>query len=158
MKCPFCGQVNHDRVLETRSVNDGAAIKRRRECEICGRRFTTMEEIEEMRLFVVKNDGRREPFDRNNIIHGMRLACKGRNISTEMLEDAAQEIERMLCNRLQPEVSTREIGEMVMDHLKSLDHVAYVRFASVYRQFEDATQFREIVTMLRRSTARKESN
>lgn len=150
MKCPFCGILNKDRVLETRTLGEGASIKRRRECEACGRRFTTMEEIEELQLFVVKSDNRREPFDRHKIVEGMRLACKGRRISFEALDEVAQDIERMLYNRLEKEVSSREIGEMVMDHLKSLDHVAYVRFASVYRQFEDATQFKEIVNLLRR--------
>lgn len=155
MKCPFCGQQNRDRVLETRTHNDGAAIKRRRECEACGRRFSTLEEIEEMQLFVIKSSNRRDPFDRNKIIHGMQLASTGRHISQEALEEAASEIERMLYNRLQKEVSSREIGEMVMARLKAMDQVAYVRFASVYRQFEDATQFREIVNMLRRNTTPK---
>lgn len=155
MKCPFCGQQNRDRVLETRTLNDGVTIKRRRECEACGRRFTTMEEIEELQLFVVKNGSRREPFDRTKIVHGMHLACKGRDIGSEELEEAAQDIERMLYNRLEKEVSSREIGELVMEKLRSLDQVAYVRFASVYRQFEDATQFKEIVDMLRRRSNRK---
>jgi len=150
MKCPFCGVQNRDHVLETRTLNEGTAIKRRRECEACGRRFTTVEEIEELQLFVVKSDNRREPFDRQKIVHGMQLACKGREISFETLDEAAQDIERMLYNRLEKEVSSREIGEMVMERLKVLDQVAYVRFASVYRQFEDATQFKEIVDMLRR--------
>jgi transcriptional repressor NrdR len=155
MKCPFCGSQNRDRVLETRTLNDGASIKRRRECEACGRRFTTMEEIEEMKLFVVKSDNKREPFDLKKIIKGMELACKGRKIDTVELEEAAHEIERMLYNRLEKEVTSREVGEMVMERLKALDHVAYVRFASVYRQFEDATQFKEIVNMLRRHSPRK---
>lgn len=155
MKCPFCGVQNRDRVLETRTLNEGAAIKRRRECEACGRRFTTLEEIEELQLFVIKSDNSREPFDRKKVVQGMRLACKGRKISEETLEEAGQEIERMLYNRLEKEVSSREIGEMVMERLKALDHVAYVRFASVYRQFEDATQFKEIVNMLRRRSPKK---
>ncbi len=158
MKCPFCGLSNQDHVLETRTVSEGAAVKRRRECDACGRRFTTLEEIEEMQVFVVKNDDRREPFDRQKIVEGMRIACKGRrNISEETLDQAASEIERMLYNRLEKEVSSQEIGGMVMDRLKSLDDVAYVRFASVYRQFEEATQFREIVNMLRRSAPKKGS-
>ena len=155
MKCPFCGIQNRDHVLETRTLNDGVAIKRRRECEACGRRFTTLEEIEELQLFVVKSDNRRVPFDRNKIVRGMQLACTGRDISVEALDEAAQDIERMLYNRLEKEVPSREVGEMVMDRLKSLDQVAYVRFASVYRQFEDATQFKEIVNLLRRRSARK---
>jgi len=156
MKCPFCGVQNRDRVLETRTLNEGTSIKRRRECEHCGRRFTTMEEIEELQLFVIKSDNRRVPFDRNKIVEGMRLACKGRkNIEMKTLEEAAYDIERMLYNRLEKEVPSREIGELVMDKLKSIDHVAYVRFASVYRQFEDATQFKEIVNMLRRRSSRR---
>jgi transcriptional repressor NrdR len=158
MKCPFCGILNRDRVLETRTLNDGACIKRRRECEACGRRFTTLEEIEEMQLFVIKNNGRREPFNRTKIVQGMQLACKGRNISVETLEQTAQDIERMLYNRLEKEVSSRDIGELVMEQLKMLDHVAYVRFASVYRQFEDATQFKEIVNLLHRRSAGKKSS
>lgn len=109
-----------------------------------------MEEIEEMKLIVVKSDSKREPFDRRKIVRGMELACKGRPVSAEALEEAAMEIERLLYNRLEKEVTSREIGEMVMERLKTLDQVAYVRFASVYRQFEDATQFKEIVNMLRR--------
>ena len=136
--------------METRTLNDGASIKRRRECETCGRRFTTMEEIEELQLFVVKSDNKRQPFDRKKIVTGMELACKGRRVNSNLLEEAAQDIERMLCNRLEKEVSSKEVGELVMERLKALDHVAYVRFASVYRQFEDATQFKEIVNMLRR--------
>src|SRR5579871_5263517 len=131
MKCPFCGGQNRDHVLETRTLNEGTAIKRRRECEACGRRFTTQEEIEELQLFVVKSDNRREPFDRKKIVHGMQLACKGRKISIMALDEIAQDIERMLYNRLEKEVSAREVGEMVMDRLKALDQVAYVRFASV---------------------------
>jgi len=155
MKCPFCGSQNRDHVLETRTLNEGASIKRRRECEACGRRFTTLEEIEELQLFVIKSDNRREPFDRKKIVHGMQLACTGREISVETLDDLAQDIERMLYNRLEKEVQSREIGELVMERLKALDQVAYVRFASVYRQFEDATQFKEIVNMLRRRNTRK---
>ncbi len=155
MKCPFCGTQNKDRVLETRTLNDGIIIKRRRECEFCKRRFTTVEEIEELQLFVVKSDGRRQPFSRAKIIEGMRLACKGRPVSEEMLAEAAEDIERKLFNRLEKEVPSTEVGELVMESLKALDQVAYVRFASVYRQFEDATQFKEIVNMLRRQSPRK---
>ena len=152
MKCPFCGTQNRDRVLETRTLNDGSSIKRRRECEVCRRRFTTMEEIEELSLFVIKSNQSRVPFDRKKIVEGMRLACKGRNVKIEELDEIAQDIERQLYNRLEKEIPSRNIGEMVMERLKALDQVAYVRYASVYRQFEDATQFREIVNMLRRST------
>lgn len=149
MKCPFCGS-NDDKVLDSREAPDGDNIKRRRECKLCGRRFTTFEHIEEMALFVVKRDGRREPFDRRKVLKGLQLACTSRPVSHETLEDTASDIERQLYNRLEREVSSREVGDLIMDRLRALDQVAYVRFASVYRQFEDATQFREIVNMLRR--------
>ncbi len=110
-----------------------------------------MESIEELHLFVIKSDGRRTPFDRNRIVKGMQLACTGRKISQDSLDQAAQEIERMLYNRLEKEVPSREIGDMVMERLKALDQVAYVRFASVYKQFEDAAQFREVVNLLKRN-------
>lgn len=149
MKCPYCGHLE-DRVLDSRPIRDGEAIKRRRECLACGRRFTTFEEIEELKLMVVKNDGRREPFDRNKVLRGMQVACEKRPISTDALEEIANDIEQALINRGEREVRSAEIGEMVMERLKQLDQVAYVRFASVYRQFEDATQFRELVNMLTR--------
>ncbi|HXG23733.1 MAG TPA: transcriptional regulator NrdR [Chthonomonadales bacterium] len=149
MRCPFCG-FKEDKVLDSRESQDGTTIKRRRECKQCGRRYTTFEQIEELVLYVVKRDGRREPFSRDKILRGLRIACTGRPVSTEALEEIASEIERQLYNRLDREVSSREIGEMVMERLRTLDQVAYVRFASVYRQFEDASQFKEIVNMLRR--------
>ncbi len=137
-------------MLDSRPIRDGEAIKRRRECLACGRRFTTFEEIEDLKLMVVKNDGRREPFDRNKILRGMQVACEKRPISIDALEEIANDIEQALINRGEREVRSAEIGEMVMERLKQLDQVAYVRFASVYRQFEDATQFRELVNMLTR--------
>lgn len=137
-------------MLDSRPIRDGEAIKRRRECLACGRRFTTFEEIEELKLMVVKNDGRREPFDRNKVLRGMQVACEKRPISIDALEEIANDIEQALINRGEREVRSAEIGEMVMERLKQLDQVAYVRFASVYRQFEDATQFRELVNMLTR--------
>ena len=152
MRCPFCG-TNDDKVLDSRESPEGDAIKRRRECKECGRRFTTYEQIEELALFIIKSDQKREPFDRSKILHGMLLACKGRPVSSESLAQTAEDIERKLYNRLEREIPSEEIGEMVMEALRSLDQVAYVRFASVYRQFEDAAQFREIVNMLRRKKA-----
>lgn len=149
MRCPFCG-TNDDKVLDSREASDGATIKRRRECKHCGRRFTTFEQIEEMALFVVKTDGRREPFHRDKILRGLQLSCTGRPISQETLDEIVGDIERQLYNRLEREIPSREVGDMVMDRLKTLDNVAYVRFASVYKQFEDATQFREIVNALLR--------
>jgi len=149
MLCPFCGE-NEDKVLDSREAPDGTTIKRRRECKACGRRFTTHEQIEEMVVYVVKSNGRREQFSRDKILKGLRLSCTGRPVSSETLEETAADIERMLYNRLEREVPSREIGDMVMERLRALDHVAYVRFASVYKQFEDATQFKEIVNMLRK--------
>ena len=149
MRCPFCG-ANEDKVLDSREAPDGSTIKRRRECKLCSRRFTTFEQIEEMALFVVKSDNRREPFSREKVLRGLQLACTGRPVSQQTLEEIAEDIERMLYNRLEREVPSREVGDLIMEKLKALDHVAYVRFASVYKQFEDATQFREIVNMLRR--------
>jgi transcriptional repressor NrdR len=152
MKCPFCGQDN-DAVLDSRPLREGEAIKRRRECKHCGRRFTTFETIEELQLTVVKKpdrDGqsRREPFDRVKLLRSLRVACQKRNISEETLQQIADDTERTFANRLEKEVASSDIGEMVMEHLRRLDQVAYVRFASVYRQFEDATQFRDIVNLL----------
>src|ERR687884_2293604 len=149
MRCPFCG-ANDDKVLDSREAPDGATIKRRRECKHCGRRFTTFEQVEEMLLYVVKSDGRREVFDRKKVLQGLKLACTGRPVSQETLEQIAEDIERILYNRMEREVPSREVGDLVMERLRTLDQVAYVRFASVYLQFEDANQFKEIVGLLRR--------
>jgi transcriptional repressor NrdR len=149
MKCPFCG-FQEDRVLDSRSVRDGEAIKRRRECLNCGRRFTTYEEIEEMRILVVKKDLRREPFERSKVLHGMLTACEKRPISAEKLESVVDEIERSIYNGGEREISSSDIGEMVMEQLSRLDRVAFVRFASVYREFKDVTQFKEIIDVLDR--------
>jgi len=147
MKCPYCGH-NDDKVFDSRSVRDGEGIWRRRECLECGRRFTTYEEIEELRLVVVKKDERREPFDRSKIRRGMITACEKRPVSVAQLEAAVDEIERALYNKGDKEVRSSEIGDMVIEKLRQLDQVAYVRFASVYRRFEDATQFKELVDVL----------
>jgi len=154
MKCPFCGFLE-DKVLESRSVKDGAATRRRRECLACGRRFTTLEEIKELRVMVVKRDGRREVFDRGKIIRGMMLACRKRPVATETLEAAADEIERKVYDSGEREISSQVLGEMVADALHKIDQVAYVRFASVYRQFEDIGQFKEIVEVLGRRGRRR---
>ncbi len=158
MKCPFCGH-DDDAVLDSRPLRDGEQIKRRRECKHCGRRFTTFETIEEMQVIVVKKPDRdgqqgREPFDRAKLLRSLRVACQKRPVSEERLQEIADDIERSLTNRLDKEVPSSEIGEMVMEQLRRTDQVAYVRFASVYRQFEDATQFRDIVNMLKRQNSR----
>lgn len=150
MRCPFCGH-QEDRVQESRAVRDGEAIRRRRECVACGRRFTTYEQIEEMQPMVVKKDQRREPFDRNKMLRGMLIACRKRPVSTETLEEIANRIESELYQSGRREVSSEEIGEKVIEALHGLDQVAYVRFASVYRRFEDVSQFKEIVEGLGRT-------
>lgn len=147
MKCPYCGHKD-DKVLDSRNIREGEGIRRRRECENCARRFTTYEEIEEVRITVVKKDGCRVPFDRQKILQGMQIACHKRPVSAEHLESAVDSIERSLYNRGDKEVTSSEIGDMVIKNLKELDEVAYVRFASVYRQFEDVTQFKDLVEVL----------
>ena len=144
MRCPFCG-FEEDRVLDTRSVAGARAIRRRRECLKCARRFTTYEQIEELQLMVVKKDQRRETFDRTKILAGLKTACQKRPVSMTTLESITDDIERTLYNQFRKEVLAAEIGEMVMERLRKLDPVAYVRFASVYRAFEDLDQFRELV-------------
>ena len=146
MRCPYCGASDKDHVLDSRPVRDGAAIKRRRECETCRGRFTTFEEIEEMRLMVVKGGERgREPYRREKLRRAIELACKKRPVSDAQIEATVDDIERKLYSGQEKETPATEIGEMVMDRLRSLDQVAYIRFASVYRQFEDARQFRQLV-------------
>lgn len=148
MKCPYC-QFLEDKVLDSRVVRDGDAIKRRRECLQCGRRYTTFEHIEERRIRVVKKDGRREPFDRQKLMRGLDLACRKRPVSSEALERIVDEIERTLYDRGEQEVQASVIGEMLVEALRKLDPVAYVRFASVYRDFQDLTQFQELLELLK---------
>ncbi|HEY3329475.1 MAG TPA: transcriptional regulator NrdR [Capsulimonadaceae bacterium] len=159
MKCPFCGAVDFDKVLDSRPVRENTAIKRRRECESerggCGRRFTTFEHIEELQLQVIKKNGGREPFDRNKLLSSVIVAVKKRPVPTSRVEEAVDEIERILSNSIEKEVSSDKIGELVMEQLQTLDQVAYVRFASVYMQFEDATQFRDFVDVLRRQNKKQ---
>lgn len=140
MKCPFC---NHQegKVVDSRSSKEGDAIRRRRECLKCGRRFTTYERIEEVAQMVIKKDGRREPFDRWKIKSGILKACEKRPVSLEQVDALIDDVERTLFNSSEHEVSTEDIGRAVMDRLKHLDEVAYVRFASVYRQFKDLNEF-----------------
>ncbi|HOK53325.1 MAG TPA: transcriptional regulator NrdR [Armatimonadota bacterium] len=147
MKCPYCGH-QEDKVLDSRSIREGEAVKRRRECLECGRRFTTYEHIEEMQVMVIKKDQRREPFDRSKVLKGMITACEKRPVSIDRLESAVDDIERTIYDSGRREINSDEIGEMVIDKLRQIDQVAYVRFASVYRQFQDVTQFKEIVDIL----------
>lgn len=140
MKCPFCGY-KEDKVVDSRSTAQQLAVRRRRECLQCGRRFTTYEYVEALSLMVIKKDGRREPFDRKKILGGIAKACEKRPISTEKMEGIIAQIERAIQKKADGEVHSTQIGELVMDKLKALDDVAYVRFASVYRQFKDVGQF-----------------
>ena len=140
MKCPHCGY-EESKVVDSRHSEDGLSIRRRRECLKCQKRFTTYETVEVLPIIVVKRDNSREPFDRNKIMNGMLRACEKRPVSTQDLENIVKEIETFVQNSLEREVTTQSIGEMVMERLKPLDEVAYVRFASVYRQFKDIHSF-----------------
>lgn len=140
MLCPKCRHTD-DKVIDSRASRDGAVIRRRRECLQCGHRFTTYEEAEREELFVVKRDGRREKLDRRKLISGMQKACEKRPVSPDQIERAAEEIVEMLGNTYDREVPASAIGEAVMEQLRKLDEVAYVRFASVYRQFRDINEF-----------------
>ncbi len=140
MRCPYCSAAD-SKVIDSRPTEDGRAIRRRRECIQCGKRFTTYEKVEEMLFMVVKRDGSRESFDRNKILNGIIRACQKRPVSMEQMEAIVDDIERSLNNNMEKEVSSSVIGEEVMNHLKDLDEVAYVRFASVYRQFKDVNTF-----------------
>ncbi len=142
MRCPFCKSDN-DKVVDSRGSEAGGVIRRRRECLECSRRYTTYERVEEIPLRVIKKDGTRQPFERRKILDGMMKACEKRPVSTDALEQIVQEIERKLADIADREVSSHQIGEMVMQHLRELDQVAYVRFASVYRAFKDINQFLE---------------
>ena len=140
MKCPFCGHIE-DKVIDSRSSNEDKSVRRRRECMKCKRRFTTYEYIEEIPLMVIKKDGRREAFDRNKMISGILKACEKRPVSLEKIEALVDKVEKDLRESFDKEVKVQEVGELVMENLHHLDEVAYVRFASVYRQFKDINQF-----------------
>lgn len=140
MKCPYCNH-NEDKVTDSRETSEGAAIRRRRECSNCGKRFTTYEYVEKTPLMVIKKDGRREAFSHQKILNGLLKACEKRPVSVEKLENIVVQIEVALQKKFEQEVASPAIGEMVMEKLAQLDDVAYVRFASVYRQFKDINQF-----------------
>lgn len=140
MRCPFCKE-DKDKVVDSRGAEQGAVIRRRRECLECGRRYTTYERVEEIPLRVVKKDGTREGFERRKIFEGIAKACEKRPVSSEAIERMVQEIERELADIADREVTSRRIGEMLMAKLRQVDQVAYVRFASVYREFKDIEQF-----------------
>ncbi|MDD5692108.1 MAG: transcriptional regulator NrdR [Candidatus Omnitrophica bacterium] len=140
MRCPFCGH-KEDKVVDSRATAEESAVRRRRECLKCGKRFTTYEYVEEVSLLVIKKDGRREPFDRKKILAGIIRACEKRPVSVEKMEEIVTQVERLIQKKSDREVPSTKIGELVMEKLKSIDDVAYVRFASVYRQFKDVGQF-----------------
>ena len=140
MKCPYCGY-QESKVVDSRHSDDGLSIRRRRECLECGKRFTTYETVESLPMVVVKKDGSRQTFDRSKVLNGMIRACEKRPVPLAELERLTDEIEQTLQNSLEREVSTEAIGEQVMEKLKTVDEVAYVRFASVYRQFKDINTF-----------------
>ena len=140
MKCPFCGSLEN-KVIDARLSKDGCVIRRRRDCDECGRRFTTYERIEEILPMVIKKDGRREVFDRGKVLSGLKRACEKRPVSVEDLEKIVDKMEQSLQESGDKEIPTSNIGERIMKELHELDEVAYVRFASVYRQFKDINQF-----------------
>ena len=147
MKCPFCGHLD-SKVVDSRPAEDGASIRRRRECLACHKRFTTFEVMESLPVVVIKKDGSRQSFDRSKLLNGMIRACEKRPVPVARLEKVAADIEQELQNSMEREISTEVIGERVMEHLRAIDQVAYVRFASVYRQFKDIDNFMEELTKL----------
>ena len=147
MKCPFC-EFEESKVIDSRPTDEGEAIRRRRECLKCGKRFTTYEKIENIPLMVIKKDGSRQMFDRQKLLHGIMRACEKRPVKTSDMEHIVTEIEAATQNLLEREISSQKIGEMVMERLPKIDEVAYVRFASVYRQFKDINTFVEEVNKL----------
>ncbi|WP_026882366.1 transcriptional regulator NrdR [Clostridium akagii] len=148
MKCPFCG-FEDSKVIDSRATEDNMAIRRRRECLKCTKRYTTYEKVEDIPILVIKKDSSREYFDKSKIINGLIKACQKRPVSRQQIEDIAFEIEKSLSNEMLTEVKSEDVGEMIMEKLKELDEVSYVRFASVYRQFKDINTFmREINNLL----------
>lgn len=147
MRCPFCGYAE-SKVIDSRPAEEGATIRRRRECLACQKRFTTYEIMERLPLVVIKRDGSRQTFDKIKVMNGMLRACEKRPVPIQALEKIVDDIEQELLNKLEREVTTTEIGEMVMSRIKDVDEVAYVRFASVYRQFKDVNTFFDELTKL----------
>jgi len=148
MKCPYCAHPE-SKVVDSRPADEGASIRRRRECLACHKRFTTYETMESLPLMVIKKDGGRQSFDRNKVLGGLIRACEKRPVAYHTLEEIADEIEQVLQNKMEREIASSEIGELVMERLKKVDEVAYVRFASVYRQFKDINTFmRELNKLL----------
>ena len=148
MKCPFCTNIQ-DKVIDSRESEDGLSVRRRRECLKCAKRFTTYEEIEKIPIMVIKKDGRREKFLREKILNGLIHACEKRPISIEKLEEISSTVETKLQSSLEKEITSKKIGEMVIREIHKLDKIAYVRFASVYREFEDVEDFSKEVKELK---------
>ncbi len=142
MKCPHCGH-EEDKVVDSRPSQDGRAVRRRRQCLKCSERFTTYEYVEQLTLIVIKSDNRREPFDRTKLLQGIKLACNKRPVASKQMEAMADQVEAEINTRSRNEVASHEIGELVMDKLRDIDEIAYVRFASVYRKFADKAEFLE---------------
>lgn len=140
MKCPFCGY-DESKVIDSRSTEDNMAIRRRRECLGCSKRYTTYEKVEDIPILVVKKDSSREFFDKSKIVNGLIKSCEKRPVSRKQIEDIASEVEKNISNQMLTEIKSNAIGEMVMDKLKDIDEISYVRFASVYRQFKDVNTF-----------------
>ena len=155
MRCPYCGQAD-SRVVDSRAADDGTTIRRRRECTGCGRRFTTYEVVEKVPLMVIKNDGRREPFQQEKLLNGLIRSCEKRDIPMERFVQLAHAIEREVRNTMEREIPSKKLGQIVMDHLRDFDEVAYIRFASVYRKFADIGNFITELDELRESKKKKE--
>lgn len=155
MKCPFCGDLE-DKVIDSRLSQDGGSIRRRRECVTCIRRFTTYERLEEVLPLVVKKDGSREPFDRRKLLAGLQRACVKRPVSVEILDQIVGDVEKRLQDLGEKEVSSIDVGALILERLQGIDDVAYVRFASVYREFRDVNEFlRELSQLLEEREAKK---
>lgn len=155
MRCPYCGKAD-SRVVDSRAADEGATIRRRRECTGCGRRFTTYEVVEKVPLMVIKNDGRREPFQQEKLLNGLIRSCEKRDIPMERIVQLAHEIEREVRNTMEREIPSKKLGQIVMDHLREFDEVAYIRFASVYRKFADIGNFITELDELRESKKKKD--
>lgn len=147
MKCPFCS-FEESKVVDSRSTEDNTTIRRRRECLNCGKRYTTYEKVEDIPILVVKRDLTREIFNREKVVNGLIIACQKRPVSRRQIETIAEDVEKTISNNMLTEVETQHIGEMVMDRLKEIDEISYVRFASVYRQFKDINTFLEEIKNL----------
>ena len=155
MKCPFCKHTD-SKVIDSRSTGDGESIRRRRVCQHCGKRFTTYETVESSSMMVIKKDGSRQQFDREKLMRGILKACEKRSVSKAQMDSLLADIEQKLYGRMENEVSSREIGEMILERLVHIDEVAYIRFASVYRDFQDVQSFMEELLRMKRDAEKTE--